>query len=102
MGAPENKRPTGLLLGNKMAKSVFCFLCVIQLYVIKMYCALESGSLLGMNFFLQPESEADSGSVGEGTSGASGAMKRGMSVDSAQDVKRFRTAAGTVGTVRKP
>lgn len=47
----------------------------------------------------QPESEADSGSVGEGTSGASGAMKRGMSVDSAQDVKRFRTAAGTVGTV---
>ncbi|XP_043109494.1 transformation/transcription domain-associated protein isoform X1 [Puntigrus tetrazona] len=47
----------------------------------------------------QPESEADPGSVGEGTSGASGAMKRGMSVDSAQDVKRFRTAAGAVGTV---
>ncbi|XP_067286733.1 transformation/transcription domain-associated protein isoform X3 [Pseudorasbora parva] len=47
----------------------------------------------------QPESEADSVSVGEGTSGASAAMKRGMSVDSAQDVKRFRTAAGTVGTV---
>lgn len=71
--------------------------------MIKIYCALDSGSLLGLfNFFLQPESEADSGSVGEGTSGASGAMKRGMSVDSAQDVKRFRTAAGTVGTVRKP
>uniref|UniRef100_A0A8C1XR77 Transformation/transcription domain-associated protein n=1 Tax=Cyprinus carpio TaxID=7962 RepID=A0A8C1XR77_CYPCA len=47
----------------------------------------------------QPESEADPGSVGEGTSGASGAMKRGMSIDSAQDVKRFRTAAGAVGTV---
>ncbi|KAG1943258.1 transformation/transcription domain-associated protein [Pimephales promelas] len=47
----------------------------------------------------QPESEADSVSVGEGTSGASAAMKRGISVDSAQDVKRFRTAAGTVGTV---
>ncbi|XP_016401510.1 transformation/transcription domain-associated protein [Sinocyclocheilus rhinocerous] len=47
----------------------------------------------------QPESEVDPGSVGEGTSGASGAMKRGMSVDSAQDVKRFRTAAGAVGTV---
>ncbi|XP_050979901.1 transformation/transcription domain-associated protein isoform X2 [Labeo rohita] len=47
----------------------------------------------------QPESEADPGSVGEGTSGASSAMKRGMSVDSAQDVKRFRTAAGAVGTV---
>lgn len=56
-----------------------------------------------MNFhFPQPESEADPGSVGEGTSGASGAMKRGMSIDSAQDVKRFRTAAGAVGTVRKP
>lgn len=47
----------------------------------------------------QPESETDSVSVGEGTSGASAAMKRGISVDSAQDVKRFRTAAGTVGTV---
>ncbi|XP_073683759.1 transformation/transcription domain-associated protein isoform X1 [Garra rufa] len=47
----------------------------------------------------QPESEADPGSVGEGTSGASAAMKRGISVDSAQDVKRFRTAAGAVGTV---
>ncbi|XP_077057237.1 transformation/transcription domain-associated protein isoform X2 [Siphateles boraxobius] len=47
----------------------------------------------------QSESEADSVSVGEGTSGASAAMKRGISVDSAQDVKRFRTAAGTVGTV---
>lgn len=70
--------------------------------MIKMYLALDSGSLLGMNFFLQPESEADSVSVGEGTSGGSAAMKRGISVDSAQDVKRFRTAAGTVGTVRKP
>ncbi|XP_016389185.1 transformation/transcription domain-associated protein [Sinocyclocheilus rhinocerous] len=47
----------------------------------------------------QPESEADPVSVGEGTSGASGAMKRGMSVDTAQDVKRFRTAAGAVSTV---
>ncbi|XP_051959306.1 transformation/transcription domain-associated protein [Xyrauchen texanus] len=46
----------------------------------------------------QPESEADPGSVGEGTS-VSSAMKRGISVDSAQDVKRFRTAAGAVGTV---
>lgn len=96
MGAPENQRPTGLSPGNKMAKhfGVFCD--------FKMHCALDSGSLLGMNFFLQPESETDSVSVGEGTSGASAAMKRGISVDSAQDVKRFRTAAGTVGTVRKP
>ncbi|TRZ04491.1 hypothetical protein DNTS_027557 [Danionella cerebrum] len=47
----------------------------------------------------QPESESDSGGLGEGTSGATAAMKRGMSVDSAQDVKRFRTAAGAVGAV---
>ncbi|KAF4085228.1 hypothetical protein AMELA_G00114400 [Ameiurus melas] len=45
----------------------------------------------------QPESEADTAAGGEGTS--SGALKRGASVDSAQDVKRFRTATGAVGTV---
>ncbi|XP_053094632.1 transformation/transcription domain-associated protein isoform X2 [Pangasianodon hypophthalmus] len=45
----------------------------------------------------QPESEADATAGGEGTS--SGALKRGASVDSAQDVKRFRTATGAVGTV---
>ncbi|XP_053495084.1 transformation/transcription domain-associated protein isoform X2 [Ictalurus furcatus] len=45
----------------------------------------------------QPESEADAAAGGEGTS--SGALKRGASVDSAQDVKRFRTATGAVGTV---
>ncbi|KAI5103190.1 transformation/transcription domain-associated protein isoform X3, partial [Silurus meridionalis] len=45
----------------------------------------------------QPESEADAAAGGEGTS--SGALKRGASVDSAQDVKRFRTATGSVGTV---
>nr|XP_055031300.1 transformation/transcription domain-associated protein isoform X3 [Misgurnus anguillicaudatus] len=45
----------------------------------------------------QTESDADPGNVGEGTSGSS-AVKRGISVDSAQDVKRFRTPAGAVGT----
>lgn len=50
-------------------------------------------------FWLQPESEADAAAAGDGTS--SGTLKRGASVDSAQDVKRFRTAAGAVGTVRK-
>ncbi|KAM7371044.1 hypothetical protein PAMP_010544 [Pampus punctatissimus] len=48
----------------------------------------------------QPESEAEVGSGGEGTSGA--AVKRGLSVESAaagQDVKRFRTAAGATSTV---
>ncbi|XP_076856386.1 transformation/transcription domain-associated protein isoform X1 [Brachyhypopomus gauderio] len=47
----------------------------------------------------QPESEADAGTGGEGTSSASAAVKRGASVDSSQDVKRFRTATGAVGTV---
>ncbi|XP_058262127.1 transformation/transcription domain-associated protein isoform X2 [Hemibagrus wyckioides] len=45
----------------------------------------------------QPESEADATAGGEGTS--AGALKRGASVDSAQDVKRFRTATSAVGTV---
>eukprot|EP00064_Thunnus_orientalis_P003681 superscaffoldBa00000311_g3692 len=48
----------------------------------------------------QPESEAEVGTGGEGTSG--GAVKRGLSVESAaagQDVKRFRTAAGAASTV---
>ncbi|XP_048847031.1 transformation/transcription domain-associated protein isoform X2 [Brienomyrus brachyistius] len=48
----------------------------------------------------QLESDGDTGASGEGTSVASGSVKRGLSVDSGQDVKRFRTAAGTaVGTV---
>ncbi|KAI4880510.1 hypothetical protein NFI96_012335 [Prochilodus magdalenae] len=47
----------------------------------------------------QPESEADLSTGGEGTSSGSGGVKRGMSVDSAQDVKRFRSATGAVGTV---
>ncbi|KAK2866294.1 hypothetical protein Q7C36_002350 [Tachysurus vachellii] len=45
----------------------------------------------------QPESEADATAGGEGSS--SGALKRGASVDSAQDVKRFRATTGAVGTV---
>ncbi|XP_051789631.1 transformation/transcription domain-associated protein isoform X2 [Erpetoichthys calabaricus] len=45
----------------------------------------------------QPESEGDS--CGEGTSTTTGAMKRGLSMDSGQDVKRFRTATGAVSTV---
>ncbi|XP_072524221.1 transformation/transcription domain-associated protein isoform X2 [Salminus brasiliensis] len=47
----------------------------------------------------QPESETDPSAGGEGTSSGSGGVKRGMSVDSAQDVKRFRSATGAVGTV---
>lgn len=47
----------------------------------------------------QPESESEA-AAGEGTS--AGAMKRGLSLESAgtgQDVKRFRTAAGAASTV---
>ncbi|XP_071387073.1 transformation/transcription domain-associated protein isoform X3 [Centroberyx affinis] len=50
----------------------------------------------------QLESEAEAGASGEGTSGASGVVKRGLSVDTAaagQDVKRFRTATGAASTV---
>uniref|UniRef100_W5MQE4 Transformation/transcription domain-associated protein n=1 Tax=Lepisosteus oculatus TaxID=7918 RepID=W5MQE4_LEPOC len=45
----------------------------------------------------QPEADGDAG--GSGESSASGAVKRGLSMDSGQDVKRFRTATGAVGTV---
>ncbi|XP_047464622.1 transformation/transcription domain-associated protein isoform X4 [Mugil cephalus] len=48
----------------------------------------------------QPESEAEVGPGGEGTSAA--AVKRGLSLESAgagQDVKRFRTAAGATSAV---
>ncbi|XP_023285014.1 transformation/transcription domain-associated protein isoform X2 [Seriola lalandi dorsalis] len=48
----------------------------------------------------QPESETEVAAGGEGTSG--GAVKRGLSLESAtagQDVKRFRTAAGAASTV---
>ncbi|MGH0143484.1 UNVERIFIED_CONTAM: hypothetical protein FKN15_046212 [Acipenser sinensis] len=46
-----------------------------------------------------PESEGDLGGSRAGTSGATGAMKKGLSMDSGQDVKRFRTATGAVSTV---
>lgn len=49
----------------------------------------------------QPETEAEAGAGGEGTS--AGAVKRGLSLEAAaagQDVKRFRTAAGAASTVR--
>lgn len=48
----------------------------------------------------QPETEAEAGAGGEGTSGVT--VKRGLSVDAAaagQDVKRFRTATGGASTV---
>uniref|UniRef100_A0A8C4EQP2 Transformation/transcription domain-associated protein n=1 Tax=Dicentrarchus labrax TaxID=13489 RepID=A0A8C4EQP2_DICLA len=50
----------------------------------------------------QPESEAELGAGGEGTSGA--AVKRGLSLEAAttaagQDVKRFRTATGAASAV---
>lgn len=50
----------------------------------------------------QPESEAEVGAGGEGTSGA--AVKRGLSLEAAaaaagQDAKRFRTASGAASAV---
>uniref|UniRef100_A0A8C9U0J1 Transformation/transcription domain-associated protein n=1 Tax=Scleropages formosus TaxID=113540 RepID=A0A8C9U0J1_SCLFO len=46
------------------------------------------------------DQQVGSGSSGEGTSTPSGAVKRGLSLDSSQDLKRFRTATGAaVSTV---
>nr|XP_020664456.1 transformation/transcription domain-associated protein [Pogona vitticeps] len=47
----------------------------------------------------QPDSDMDQGVSGEGASSASSAMKRGLSVDSGQEVKRFRTATGGISAV---
>ncbi|NXW13039.1 TRRAP protein, partial [Circaetus pectoralis] len=47
----------------------------------------------------QPDSDMDSSVSGEGASSASSAVKRGLSVDSGQEVKRFRTATGAISAV---
>ncbi|XP_025029317.1 transformation/transcription domain-associated protein, partial [Python bivittatus] len=47
----------------------------------------------------QPDSDMDQGASGEGVSTASSAVKRGLSVDSGQEVKRFRTATGAISGV---
>ncbi|ERE76895.1 transformation/transcription domain-associated protein [Cricetulus griseus] len=46
----------------------------------------------------QPDSDMDPNSSGEGINSVS-SIKRGLSVDSAQEVKRFRAATGTISTV---
>lgn len=43
----------------------------------------------------------DPSASGEGASSTSSAVKRGLSVDSGQEVKRFRTATGAISAVRK-
>uniref|UniRef100_A0A8D2JJ48 Transformation/transcription domain associated protein n=1 Tax=Varanus komodoensis TaxID=61221 RepID=A0A8D2JJ48_VARKO len=47
----------------------------------------------------QPDSDMDQGASGEGAASASSSVKRGLSVDSAQEVKRFRTATGAISAV---
>lgn len=49
----------------------------------------------------QPDSDMDPSAGGEGASSTSSAVKRGLSVDSGQEVKRFRTATGAISAVRK-
>ncbi|PNJ12092.1 TRRAP isoform 1 [Pongo abelii] len=47
----------------------------------------------------QPDSDMDPNSSGEGVNSVSSSIKRGLSVDSAQEVKRFRTATGAISAV---
>uniref|UniRef100_A0A8C3CIZ1 Transformation/transcription domain associated protein n=1 Tax=Cairina moschata TaxID=8855 RepID=A0A8C3CIZ1_CAIMO len=47
----------------------------------------------------QPDSDMDPSAGGEGASSTSSAVKRGLSVDSGQEVKRFRTATGAISAV---
>ena len=48
----------------------------------------------------KPDSDMDPNSSGEGVNSVSSSIKRGLSVDSAQEVKRFRTATGAISAVR--
>lgn len=52
--------------------------------------------------FFKPDSDMDPNSSGEGVNSVSSSIKRGLSVDSAQEVKRFRTATGAISAVRSP
>lgn len=51
-----------------------------------------------MSVFFKPDSDMDPNSGGEGVNSVS--IKRGLSVDSAQEVKRFRAATGAISAVR--
>lgn len=69
-------------------------------YKNKLYCCGSKTAAVSSSCLLQPETEAEAGAGGEGTSAA--AVKRGLSLETAaagQDVKRFRTAAGAASTV---
>ncbi|KAM5151825.1 transformation/transcription domain-associated protein [Mantella aurantiaca] len=47
----------------------------------------------------QPDSDMDTNGSGEGGSSGTGGVKRSMTVDASQEVKRFRTATGGISTV---
>ncbi|KAB0398761.1 hypothetical protein E2I00_004750, partial [Balaenoptera physalus] len=47
----------------------------------------------------QPDADMDPNTSGEGVNSVSSSIKRGLSVDSAQEVKRFRTATGAISAV---
>lgn len=50
--------------------------------------------------FFKPDADMDPNTSGEGVNSVSSSIKRGLSVDSAQEVKRFRTATGAISAVR--
>ncbi|KAM4023906.1 transformation/transcription domain-associated protein [Anomaloglossus baeobatrachus] len=47
----------------------------------------------------QPDSDMDANGSGDASSSGTGGVKRSMTVDAGQDVKRFRTATGGISTV---
>lgn len=58
-----------------------------------------SGSKVWCVCVFQPDSDMDPNSSGDGVNSVS-SIKRGLSVDSAQEVKRFRAATGAISAVR--
>lgn len=87
MGTAEDQGPASKNI------SICCYLSLGSLHfwesLKKIWCVCV---------FFKPDSDMDPNSGGEGVNSVS--IKRGLSVDSAQEVKRFRAATGAISAVR--
>lgn len=68
-------------------------------WLCSLYSSLEISQIKCVCVFFKPDSDMDPNSSGEGVTSVT-SIKRGLSVDSAQEVKRFRTATGAISAVR--
>lgn len=90
VGIAEDQGPAGV--AARLLSSQMTFLLLLprnrpQSHVCVCLCVFK------------PDSDMDPNSSGEGVNSVSSSIKRGLSVDSAQEVKRFRTATGAISAV---